>query len=33
MNAAPPSFQVLQEAAEWFALLGAPSVDAAQRQR
>ncbi|MCW0207636.1 MAG: FecR domain-containing protein [Achromobacter sp.] len=30
---AAPSFKVLQEAAEWFAVLGAPAVDAAQRQR
>lgn len=30
---APPSFQVLQQAAEWFALLGAPVVDAQAHQR
>lgn len=30
---ASPSFQVLQEAAEWFAVLGAPAVDATQHQR
>lgn len=28
-----PSFQVLQEAAEWFAVLGAPAVDATEHQR
>ncbi|WP_232296079.1 DUF4880 domain-containing protein, partial [Achromobacter xylosoxidans] len=33
MSAAAPSFQVLQQAAEWYAALGAPSVDAAERQR
>mgnify|MGYP002041334340 CR=1 FL=1 len=30
---APPSFQVLQQAAEWFAVLGAPAVDAQAHQR
>ncbi len=33
MIPATPSFKVLQEAAEWFAVLGAPAVDTAQRQR
>ncbi|WP_238926731.1 FecR domain-containing protein [Achromobacter xylosoxidans] len=33
MSAAAPSFQVLQQAAEWYAVLGAASVDSADRQR
>lgn len=32
MTPAAPSFKILQEAAEWFAVLGAPTVDASQRQ-